>query len=150
MSAKTARQQKIVEIIQHQHISRQEDLIDQLSKHGFSVTQATLSRDLKELQVGKIPHHQFGSVYFVGVHNEHLRELHGLKSIEWVRGMVLVKCLPGFANSVAALLDESPIESIAGTIAGNDTVLVVIKDDADFEQFTAELQHQFNGLDYLF
>lgn len=150
MNGKETRQLKIVDIIQHQRISRQEDLLEQLLKLGFSVTQATLSRDLKELKVGKIPDPQFGSIYFVSSTNDHLHELHGIHSIEWVRDMVLIKCLRGYANSVAASIDLCEIPEIAGTIAGNDTILVILKEHFGFDDFRNSMLIQFSGIDYLF
>jgi len=76
MSIKEERHHKIVDIIQHQRISRQEELLEQLLSHGFSLTQATLSRDLKELKVGKIPDPQHGSIYFISSNSNNNYELH--------------------------------------------------------------------------
>jgi len=150
MSNKETRQLKIVEIIQHQRISRQEDLLEQLLKLGFSITQATLSRDLKELKVGKVPDPQLGSVYFISSANDKTHELHGVQSIKWVRNMVLIKCLRGYANSVAASIDLCEIPDIAGTIAGNDTILLILEDGKSFDDFRDSLLEHFNGIEYLF
>ena len=150
MSNKETRQLKIVEIIQHQRISRQEDLLEQLLKLGFSVTQATLSRDLKELKVGKVPDPQFGSIYFISSSNDKTHELHGVQSIKWVRDMVLIKCLRGYANSVAASIDLCEISGIAGTIAGNDTILLILEEGISFDDFRDSLLEHFNGIEYLF
>ncbi len=150
MNGKEERQLKIVETIQHQRISRQEDLLEQLLKLGFSITQATLSRDLKELKVGKIPDPQFGSIYFVSSTNDNSHELHGVQSIDWVRDMVIIKCLRGYANSVAASIDLCELPIIAGTIAGNDTILVIIKDHQTIDDFRSAMLTQFSGIDYLF
>ncbi|MCK5856307.1 MAG: hypothetical protein KAG64_02390 [Bacteroidales bacterium] len=150
MNTKENRQIKIVEIIQHQKISRQEDLLDNLLTTGYSVTQATLSRDLKELKVGKIPDPQFGSIYFISSAHSDTYDLHGVQSIEWVREMVLIKCIRGYANSVAASIDNCNIMEIAGTIAGNDTILVILKNNTSFDDFRKALITHFNGVDYLF
>jgi len=150
MNNKEERQQKIVEIIQHQKISRQEELLEKLISLGYSFTQATLSRDLKKLRIGKVPDPQYGSIYFVSSSNSDQQELHGIQSIEWVRDSVLIKCLRGYANSVAASIDESNIPEIAGTIAGNDTILLVIYDRFSFDDFRKALVSHFNGIDYLF
>jgi len=150
MNTKKERHQKIVDIIQHQAISRQEELIEQLEAHGFSLTQATLSRDLKELKVGKVPDHKYGSVYFISSSSNDNHELHGVISIEFVRNMVLVKCLRGYAASVAASIDSCNFDEIAGTIAGNDTILVVLKNQVSFDDFRNTLRLHFVGVDYLF
>ena len=150
MNNKEERQQKIVEIIQHQKISRQEELLEKLISLGYSFTQATLSRDLKELRIGKIPDPQHGNIYFVSSINSEQQELHGIQSIEWVRDSVLIKCLRGYANSIAASIDESNIPEIAGTIAGNDTILLIVHNHYSFDDFRKALVNHFNGIDYLF
>jgi len=149
MNIKEERQHRIIEIIQHQRISRQEDLLELLLKHGFSLTQATLSRDLKELKVGKIPDSEYGSIYFISSNENNSTELHGVTSIEFVRNNVLIKCLRGYAGSVAASIDDHEMPEIAGTIAGNDTILVILKDNISFDQFREALLLQFSSIDYL-
>jgi transcriptional regulator of arginine metabolism len=150
MNTKSKRQQLIEDIIKNQRISRQEDLMEQLLKHGFSVTQATLSRDLKELKVGKIPDPKHGSIYFISTANSDLHELHGLQSIEWARETVIIKCISGFANSIAALIDEHNLKEIAGTLAGNDTIFIILKESYDFDDFKNALLQQFSGIDHYF
>ena len=150
MSNKEKRQQIIVDIIHNQQINKQEDLLEQLLKLGFSSTQATLSRDLKELKVGKIPDSLHGSIYFISSNRKTNKELHGVTSIDLVRDMVLIRCLRGYANSVAASIDSCEINEISGTIAGNDTVLVILKDEASFEDLRKSLLKQFSGIDYIF
>ena len=150
MNIKEERHHQIVEIIQHQRISRQEELLEQLLSHGFSLTQATLSRDLKELKVGKIPDSQHESIYFITSSSNNNNELHGVTAIEFVRDMVLIKCLRGYAGSVAASIDNCEIHEIAATIAGNDTILVILKDNNNFDNFRDALLVHFSGIDYLF
>ena len=149
MNIKEKRQHRIVDIIQHQRISRQDKLLEQLLSDGFSLTQATLSRDLKELKVGKIPDSQHGSIYFVSSNSNNNYELHGVTSIEFVRDMVLVKCLSGYAGSVAASIDHCEIKEIAGTIAGNDTILIILHEEYDFNDFRDALSNHFSGLEHL-
>ena len=150
MNTKEERHLKIVDIIQHQRISRQEELLEQLLSHGFSLTQATLSRDLKELRVGKIPDSRYGSIYFISASSNNNYELHGVTAIDYVRDMVLVKCLRGYAGSVAASIDSCEIAEIAGTIAGNDTILIILQEDSSFDDFKKALTTHFSSIDYLF
>ena len=150
MNTKEERHQRIIEIIQHQRISRQEELLEQLLSHGFSLTQATLSRDLKELKVGKIPDSEYGNIYFISSTTNSNHKLHGVNSIEYIRDMVLIKCHRGYAGSVAASIDEINMQEIAGTIAGNDTILVILKDKVRYDQFRDALTNHFDGIDYLF
>ena len=150
MNIKEERHHKIVDIIQHQRISRQEELLEKLLSNGFSLTQATLSRDLKELKVGKVPDSEHGSIYFVSSNSNTNHELHGVTAIEFVRDMVLVKCLGGYASSVAASIDSCEMPEIAGSIAGNDTILIILKDNISFDDFRDALLIHFSGIDYLF
>jgi transcriptional regulator of arginine metabolism len=150
MNTKEERHHRIINIIQHQRISRQEELLEQLLSLGFSLTQATLSRDLKELKVGKTPDSEFGNIYFISSTTNSNHKLHGVNSIEYVRDMVLIKCNGGYAGSVAASIDEIDMHEIAGTIAGNDTILVILKDQISYNQFRHTLIKHFDGIGYLF
>lgn len=150
MKSKEERHHKIVDIIQHQAISSQDKLLEQLFSEGFSLTQATLSRDLKELKVGKIPDSQHGSIYFVSSNSNNNFELHGVVSIDYVREMVLVKCLRGYAGSVAASIDQCEMQEIAGTIAGNDTIIIILHEKYSFNDFRDALTTHFSSIEYLF
>ena len=150
MNFKEERHQEIVEIIQNQKISRQEDLLDKLIIQGFTLTQATLSRDLKELKIGRVPDSKHGNVFFISTLDNNHNELHGISSIEYVGGMVLIKSIAGYANSIAATIDSTNIQTIAGTIAGNDTTLVILKSGVSFEEFRFSFLEKFKGIEYLF
>lgn len=123
-----------MEIIAAQRIATQEELCDELQKRGFSVTQATVSRDIRELKLIKIADDQ-GYRYAVPdaaiprSSQERMRRLFmdAVLSIDASENLIVVKTLPGSANAVASALDTSGIQEILGTVAGDDTILVVVK-----------------------
>lgn len=148
-STKAARHALIVKIIGRQSIRSQSELASELADHGLEVTQATLSRDLVELRADKVRSSDGTLVYEVpsepgveatrgdGDDTEHLAfrlarlcsEL--LVTAESSRNLVLLRTPPGAAQFLASAIDHSVIPSILGTLAGDDTVLVVLHEEAD-------------------
>ena len=121
-------------LVNEKSISSQEELLGLLEGMGYSMTQATLSRDLKYLKVAKMPDNQRGYVYILTENNatevaetENLPFI-GFVSIDFAQGMGIVKTLPGHASSVAYALDTLNSYEIAGTIAGDDTILIIPRD----------------------
>lgn len=148
MNNKTDRLKIIREIINKNKISRQEDLLLLLVNRGFDLTQATLSRDLRELQVGKIHDAHYGSIYFIP--NDFSEQpLRGALSIEFSNNLAVLKTESGFANSVAVRIDSTSIDEVLGTIAGNDTILIIFKDNVPKKQYLTALQKHFPEIDQL-
>lgn len=148
MNTKTERQEIIREIIIKNKISRQEDLLLLLVNRGFDLTQATLSRDLRELKIGKIHDAHYGSIYFIpSDENEQL--LRGALSIEFSSNLSVLKTEGGFANSVAVRIDNTKIEEVIGTIAGNDTIIIIFKDDVPKEHYLQVLAKHFPDINQL-
>jgi transcriptional regulator of arginine metabolism len=140
-------------IIETKKINSQEVLLQSLAEEGIRVTQATLSRDLKYLQVGKIPDGNGDYLYAFsdaprppGTH-KNLREdfKRGYLSINFSGNFALLKTLPGHAGSVAFALDNLEIEEILGTIAGDDTILVVPRDGIEIRAILAVLEAVIPG-----
>ncbi len=132
MKVKTQRLATIKNIISRQSVSSQEELLSLLEKEGFMTTQATLSRDLKFLKVAKIPHTDLGYVYELpqglAKMNEEVHEdfpVSGVESIDFSGNMAVIKTRPGFANSIASVIDSHDPYEILGTIAGDDTILLI-------------------------
>lgn len=148
MNFKNERHKIIQEIISKNKISRQEDLLLLLLNRGFDLTQATLSRDLRELKVGKIHDVHLGSIYFIP-QDENEQPLRGTLSIEFSGNLAVVKTEPGYANSVAVRIDNTTIEEIIGTLAGNDTIIIVFRDDVLKENFNKILSRHFPDIDQL-
>ena len=133
MNSKTDRQNQIKRIILDTKIASQDELLDSLRKSGFELTQATLSRDLKELRVGKVANLAKGSVYVL---HEPLQQnnqpanvpsipLNSVLSIVFSYHLCVIRTFPAFANTVATYIDRSQLVEIAGTVAGDDTILVI-------------------------
>ena len=127
-SSTKIRQQAILDIIQSGPVYSQEELARRLREAGISSTQATLSRDLNSLKISKIP----GEGYVVPVKN-HLPSTDlssGVLRIQFSGQMAVVKTRPGMASAVAALIDTQVISPIIGTLAGDDTILLIGRVDA--------------------
>ncbi len=151
MSAKSERLLEIRRIINTNKIHRQEELLALLVNRGFDTTQATLSRDLRELKVGKIHDVHYGSIYFIPdeihlLEGESKPPIQGVVSLEISANIAVLKTLSGFANSVAVKLDEKDLPEFIGTIAGNDTILMIIKDGVDKEKALKVLGSHFPEL----
>lgn len=135
MKNKNERLMEIRRLIGSQNISSQEELMKILEKRGYELTQATLSRDLKYLKVAKMPDDQAGYVYILPDKDKVVEEtglggqpLSGLISLDFAQGMAVLKTLPGHASSIAYTLDNLDSYEIAGTIAGDDTILLIPRD----------------------
>ena len=140
MKNKAERFELIKKIISSEVISNQDDLQLRLHSMGMEVTQATLSRDLKSLQIIKVSDSKVGYTYRLpsgdmllsGQGEANSSRLNfladGVLGIEFSGNLGVIKTLPGFAPSTALAIDESGCGEILGTIAGDDTILVVLRD----------------------
>ena len=133
--SKAGRQAKVLEIIRQQPIETQEDLALSLKKEGFDVTQATVSRDIKELGITKTPTGSGRYRYMVPqerTYEDSARRTRRLfqdsvVSVDYSENLVVIRTLTGNAHAVAATIDEMSLPEIVGTIAGDDTILIVVK-----------------------
>lgn len=136
MKVKNSRMETLKMLISSQELSSQEELLRALAKEGYKLTQATLSRDLKQLKVAKAASMNGKYVYvlpnetmYKRVSNPRsLREMMmspGFQSINFSGNMVVIKTRPGYASSIAYNIDNSDIPEILGTIAGDDTIFMV-------------------------
>lgn len=132
---KNKRHEKILELISEYNIETQEELVGMLNDAGFLVTQATVSRDIKKLELVKVKtsgSHQKYAVH-TGVAPEHngkyVRVLKdAITDIEDAQNILVIKTVSGMAMAVAAALDSLKIPEIIGSIAGDDTIMCVTKD----------------------
>lgn len=131
------RQQAILDIIQAGPVFSQEELATRLKEAGIASTQATLSRDLKALQVVKTP----SEGYRLPQQKTGLApQANGILSIEFSGQNAVVKTQPGFAPAVAARIDRRPCVSIMGTLAGDDTILLVLREGFSPDDVLANLK----------
>lgn len=136
MKIKTQRLNVIRQLIAENKVGSQEELLNLLEAQGFSTTQATLSRDLKTLKVAKRPDIEGGYSYVLPEDDEQREEdengdvfpVSGLESIEFSGNMAVIKTRPGFANSIASVIDSQQPHEILGTIAGDDTILLISRE----------------------
>ena len=141
------RQSKILELIRENDIETQEMLADLLNKAGFNVTQATVSRDIRELKLTKATM-QSGKQKYVATAKEssfvteRLNRVFrdGIVSIDYAQNIVVIKTLIGMAMAVAAALDSMENSEIMGTIAGDDTIFCVVKNESRAVKLTENLK----------
>ncbi len=147
------RMEAVKKIIQDNRISSQEQLLTQLLKKGFDVTQATLSRDLKQIKVSKISDGHDGYMYSIpGYQKNHLASAtssvwiedlrRGFVSLAFSANICVISTLVGHANSVAAAIDNLDIPGILGTVAGDDTIFAVMNEGVK----TNEIESYFRGI----
>lgn len=130
---KRKRQEKIIELITRYEVETQEELVERLQKEGYQVTQATVSRDIRELKLSKIPNGR-GRQKYVPFDGEetHLGDKYGrvLKegyvSMALAQNLLVLKTVPGMAMAVAAAVDAMRIEEVVGCIAGDNTVMMAM------------------------
>ena len=146
---KNARQTEILNIIQSSDIETQEQLLLHLKERGFNTTQATISRDIKELRLVKELTGNGGYRYAAnGRRNAsgsetRLRNIfkEGFTSVDVAQNIIVMKTMPGLASAVCSALDGMEIEGMVGTIAGDDTGLLIMRDNAAAQHFSSEIHN---------
>ncbi len=135
---KTKRQTKILELIQKHDIETQEELSAYLTREGFQVTQATVSRDIRELKLTKIAMDNGRQRYAVlsdadtGMAEKLVRVLReGFVSMDYAGNILVIKTVSGMASAVGAAVDAIKLSEIIGSIAGDDTLMCVIRTEED-------------------
>lgn len=155
MKERQQRLQLIKRILKEQRITSQEQLLGFLQREGFNVTQATLSRDLKLLKVGKVSAGAEGYAYTLPSEEER-RESERSYVEDFQRGYVsfalsgtvaVVRTLTGHADSVAIALDNLGVPEILGTVAGNDTVLAVVREGTTKDVLLSALRAKIEDLE---
>ena len=146
MAEKTARHQVIREIVTARAVTSQEELRKQLVRRGWDVTQSTLSRDLRELRLARIPDADGGVRYSFSetAGDGEARQLEAmlpqlLVGVEGVQVLVVARTMKSGAQPVAEALDQLEWPDIAGTIAGDDTVLIICRSTAGRERVVKRL-----------
>ena len=131
---KTNRQSKIIEIIQKNEVETQDELSALLEKDGFRVTQATVSRDIRELKLSKIPTAGGRQKYAVitdapeNLSKKYERVLReGFLSMDMAQNILVIKTVSGMASAVCAAIDAMKMREIVGSIAGDDTIMCAIR-----------------------
>lgn len=150
MKVKNNRLEAIKMLISSMELGSQEEVLQALEKEGFRLTQATLSRDLKQLKVAKAASMSGKYVYvlpndtmYKRVSTPHsimeMLQISGFLSINFSGNIGVIKTRPGYASSIAYNIDNSNSSNIIGTIAGDDTILIVIKEGVSTQDVINEL-----------
>ena len=132
MKKRTERHDAIREIVRAEHIRTQRDLVDNLKMRGFVCTQATVSRDITDMGLRKLSE----GVYMLA-EDMHLQRMVAdlVSDVSLANNLILIKASTGTAPGVAAALDAAHLPGVLGSIAGDDTILVVAQDDAQAKAF---------------
>jgi transcriptional regulator of arginine metabolism len=136
MRNKTKRLLAIRKLIESEQIASQEELLFRLKQEGVEATQSTLSRDLKFMRVAKIPHKDKGYVYLIpeSLHGEQGEEkastvvTDSMLGIDFSQNLAVIRTVPGYAKAVTVLIDNENYFEVLGTIGGDDTILVVMRE----------------------
>ena len=143
---KRARQAEILNIIQAVDVETQEQLLDELKARGFSATQATISRDIKELRLVKELSgggYRYASSERKGMADTdaRLRNIfkEGVTSVDRAQNIVVVRTMPGLASAACSALDSMEIPGMVGSLAGDDTGILIMRDNDAAERFNQEV-----------
>ena len=145
---KSQRQAKILEIISMKDIETQEQLLEALQENGYFSTQATISRDIKELRIVK-ELTSFGTYRYttpakegVGTFSTRLNTIFRecILSFDYAKNLIVIKTMPGLASAAGAAIDAMNMSVVVGTLAGDDTVLVVMRDNNAAATFCGEIK----------
>lgn len=148
---KLERHSKIVELIGKYEIETQEELADRLNGEGYNVTQATVSRDIRELKLSKVPSESGKQRYVVlkshgSFSDKYIRILRdGFLSMDMAQNILVIKTVSGMAMAVAAALDAIHFHEIVGCIAGDDTIMCAVRSVEDTIAVMEKLKKLING-----
>ena len=150
--ARSTRQSKILELISTYEVETQDDLVSRLKANRYNVTQATVSRDIKELGLIKLLSTETGKYKYAIADSQNqtsnkylfmLRE--SIISFKAINNLVVVKTLKGIAQSVCNILDRFNLEQVLGIVAGIDTVLIILQDNLGAEYCEKKLENLINA-----
>lgn len=147
---KTVRHQKILDIITSNKVATQEELQALLSKEGFVTTQATISRDIRELRLIKSMSPSGGYCYATPQETVSVPLtvslsavfIESIRSVDYAGNFVVVKCHSGMANAVCATIDTGKWDGLVGTLAGDDTIFLLMRNEdaaKEFSQYITEI-----------
>lgn len=149
---KSNRHAKILELIADESIDTQEGLLERLRKSGFDVTQATVSRDIRELGIHKV-RSEDGKYCYVAMRIKQGSNISGkfsmifsesVRAIDHAQNIVMVKCYTGMANAACATFDAAEFGDVVGTLSGDDTFMVVTRDPESAAQICERLKKLLN------
>lgn len=155
MKERQSRLKLIKHLIKTNRIGSQDDLLTLLLQSGHDVTQATLSRDLKLLKVGKVPDGKSGYMYALPGDEENSESqaiyvqdfLRGYVSIDYSGNIIVIKTFPGHANTVCNAIDNLNLDEVLGTVAGDNCMFACLKEGVSGADFLKSLKKYIPNLD---
>ena len=146
---KSQRQAKIIEIISNRNVETQEQLLTLLQDEGFRATQATISRDIKELRIVKeltslgayrytVANSEVPSTFSTRL-NTIFREC--VTSFDYAQNIIIIRTLPGLASAAGSAVDAMNLSMVVGSLAGDDTVMIVMRDNNSAAAFCGEIKN---------
>jgi transcriptional regulator of arginine metabolism len=143
---KRSRQKLIIDLVENYNIATQEELLEMLGERGYEVTQATVSRDVKELRLIKTPNDKRGYRYTVEksgtddtVSKFYAIFSESVVSTDYAGRICVVKCYAGLAQAACAAIDSMNLKEVLGSLAGEDTIFVLCRDEKDASVLTATI-----------
>lgn len=148
---KNVRQSEILNIVQTKDVETQEQLLEEPRARGFTTTQATISRDIKELRLVKELTGSGGYRYALSerkassTSDARLRNIfkEGVVSVDVAQNIVVVRTMPGLASAACSALDAMEIDGMVGSLAGDDTGILIMRDNTFAQQFSSEVHKLF-------
>lgn len=144
---KKNRHTKIVELIERYDVETQEELAERLKESGYQVTQATVSRDIRELKLSKVPTGEGKQKYIVlrqedaHLGDKYIRVLKdGFASMDQAQNILVIKTVSGMAMAVAAAIDAMKYKEIVGSIAGDDTIMMAVRTVEETQSLMEKIQ----------
>ena len=146
---KTQRQAKIMEIISNRNVETQEQLLALLQEEGFRGTQATISRDIKELRIVK-ELTSLGTYRYTTANNEMANSFSArlntifrecVTGFDYAQNLIIIRTLPGLASAAGSAIDAMNMSMVVGSLAGDDTVMIVMRDNNSAAAFCGEIKN---------
>ena len=152
MRNKTERLNLIRQIVGEELIGSQEELINRLAEHGIQATQSTLSRDFKEINISKMPHHNKGYIYVLSekLGAEIVANIANIgdavHSVKFSHNIAVVSTKSGYASAISVIIDGLKSKDIIGSIAGDNNIMLILRENASRKDVSAQLQQLFPTL----
>ena len=155
MGNKSERLSLIRRIIEEDLIGSQEELIKRLAEHGVHATQSTLSRDFKEINISKMPHHSKGYIYVLSdvLGNDAIANTSNIGEavldIKFSHNIAVIFTKSGYASAISTIIDSHKSKEILGTVAGDNNIIIILSESATHENILAQMQQLFPTLAHL-
>ena len=155
MGNKSERLSLIRRIIEEDLIGSQEELIKRLAEHGVHATQSTLSRDFKEINISKMPHHSKGYIYVLSdvLGNDAIANTSNIGEavldIKFSHNIAVIFTKSGYASAISTIIDSHKSKEILGTVAGDNNIIIILSESATHEDILAQMQQLFPTLAHL-